>query len=696
MDTRSSVRQHRAFLHRRVLLVFLFSIALPGLYLSYVGLRSIVQEQELQRGLLAQSVARSLEFGIDRFEQRLEQSEEKVARNLLVSTSPFHPPTLDRVNTLQPWIEQVFVFDSLLNLRSPLPFVPEGLAQRGTPMKGNSFQTRIDSAERLELQRDYGAALSSYQQLLAEDLPFRGKITVNAYLARSAAAIGNQTIARRAYNAIIETDSTFLISQPIPYAAFAWLEIVDDLVKQGQMSAAAQKLMQFHQRLLDFYYRFSSDQHGYLLQKVHSQVGQLEKSPKLLSDVKSSLNSLAERELLFATTLGQAEAIESWLKRQKGMFYVQNSSGTVSHHSLLIGGRSTPVSLIVIDGPSSLHHVVALVIRPEEVRREFLSPGLQSGDLGDDFNITIRADSSEGARQMELVSSRMHRTAALFPSLVVSVSTERVSRIEILGVQTSLLSVGFGLLVVGVILLGIFIIYRDIHREEELSRMKSEFISNVSHELKTPIAAIRMLADNLQESRVTEETRKAEYYQLISKEGARLSHLIDNILDFSRIEEKRKSFLLEKHNISGVVSETVRQFESLMEGKSQTISTMIEEDLPEVLADPEALALALFNLLDNAVKYSERKTQIDVRVHKCDGAVCIEVEDRGVGISKKDQENIFEKFYRVQQTDGKKIPGSGIGLALVKEIVVAHKGRVELRSELGVGSTFRILLPIGG
>jgi signal transduction histidine kinase len=290
----------------------------------------------------------------------------------------------------------------------------------------------------------------------------------------------------------------------------------------------------------------------------------------------------------------------------------------------------------------------------------------------------------------------MHKTLPLFPSTLVSVSAGQASTVEFLGVRTSFLSTAFGLLLVGVVIFGIFILYHDIRREEELSRMKSEFISNVSHELKTPIAAIRMLSDNLRQSRVDEETRKMEYYQLISKESARLSHLIDNILDFSRVEGKRKRFQLERHDVSTIVTETVHQFTSLMEEQSHTIETSFGETIPEVLVDSDGLALALFNLLDNAAKYSPKESQIDVRVYKNGGSVCIEVSDRGVGIPKEDREKIFEKFYRVERHDTRRIPGSGIGLTLVREVAEAHKGRVELRSEQGAGSTFTIMLPTGG
>lgn len=691
-----SPRTIRVFLHRRIFLVFLFSIALPGVYIGYVGLRSLVQEQELQRGILVQSLERTLEFEIDKLERKLEQSEEGVARSLVASKSSLHLPALANFAASHTWIEEVFVFDSLLNLRGPLPFASKRFLGWTPLIREKSFRDKVDAAARFELQGDYNAAFSSYQQLLREDLSLKSKIVLNTYLARAAAAIGNQEVARRAYTAIIQADSTFTTTQPIPYAAFAWLEIVEDLVRQKKTNEALQKSLQFYQRLLEFYSHFSSDQHRYFLQKIHSHIASLTTSSALTDDLRNSLSGLEERERLLTRVFSRAGRIESWLQTQQAMLYAEDSLSRIHHHSLIIEGEFTPVSLVFINNPASAERCVVFVVRPEELENRFLLPALQSGDWAKDFIIAVRRDSLGAVSQQELISSKMHKTAVLFPSWEITVSSPKASTVEILGIHAPLLSIGFASLVIGIIALGIFIIYRDIRREEELSKMKSEFISNVSHELKTPIAAIRMLADNLRESRIESEARRMEYYQLISKEGARLSHLIENILDFSRIEERRKVFRLERHDLSQIVSDTVCQFKSLVEERAQTISIDVTEALSEVLVDPDAIALAVFNLLDNAVKYSERDTPICVRVRRSDNSLCIEVEDHGVGISKMDQEKIFEKFYRVHENEGKKIPGSGIGLTLVKEIAHVHNGQANVHSQLGVGSTFQILLPIGG
>lgn len=691
-----SPRTIKVFLRGRIFLVFLFSIALPGAYIGYVGLRSLGQEQELQRGVLVQSLKRTLDFEIEKLERKLEQSEEGVARSLVASRSRLHLPALADFAAPYPWIEEIFVFDSLLNLRGPPPFASPR-AMGSTPfIREQPVRDNVAAAAQLESQGDYKAAFSSYQKLLREDLSRITRIVLNTYLARAASTTGDQGAARRAYISIIQVDSMFTVAQPIPYAAFAWVEIAEDLVRQKKINEALEKYCQFYQRLLDFYPHFSPDQHRYFLEKVHAGISSLTASRTLTDDVRSALSALEKRELSLARVFSRAATIESWLRTRQAMLYATDSLSRINHHSLMIDGEFTPVSLVFLNKPASMERCVVFVVRPAELEKQFLLPALLSADWAKEFTIDVRRDSTGAVSQQELISSKMHKTAVLFPSREITVSSQKGSTVEFLGIRAPLLSIGFAILVIGIIALGIFIIYRDIRREGELSKMKSEFISNVSHELKTPIAAIRMLADNLRQSRVENEGRRMEYYELISKEGARLSHLIENILDFSRIEERKKSFRLERHNLSQIVSDTASQFKSLVEERAQTISVEAQEALPEILVDADAIALAVFNLLDNAVKYSKRDTPICVRVQRRDHSLCIEVEDHGAGIPKTEQEKIFEKFYRVHDNGGKKIPGSGIGLTLVREIAQAHNGQVNLQSQLGVGSTFQILLPIGG
>jgi signal transduction histidine kinase len=245
-----------------------------------------------------------------------------------------------------------------------------------------------------------------------------------------------------------------------------------------------------------------------------------------------------------------------------------------------------------------------------------------------------------------------------------------------------------------VLAFGVVFIIHDISREHELSRMKSEFISNVTHEIKTPIATIRSLAENVNEGWVSSKDQHKTYFRLIAQESERLGHLVKNTLDFSRMESGNKRFWMEESSPEVLIENTLHRFRILAEGRQVKVSCDMDKKLPIIRVDKDAIEQALLNLLDNAVKYSPAEKVVKVVVEPEGDYLKIAVSDRGTGIDKKDQTRLFEKFYRSEMNSCKKISGSGLGLTIVKEIVDAHGGKVKVESELKKGSTFTIYLPI--
>jgi signal transduction histidine kinase len=236
---------------------------------------------------------------------------------------------------------------------------------------------------------------------------------------------------------------------------------------------------------------------------------------------------------------------------------------------------------------------------------------------------------------------------------------------------------------------------RTASREMKLSQMKADFVSNVSHELRTPLASIRVLAELLNLGRVNQPDRVREYGAYIESEGRRLTQVINNILDFSRIESGRKLFQFESCDLKEVVDGTLEAFTVHLKQNGFTLSYEAPQSaLPKVVLDPDAIALALTNLLDNAIKYSGDVKEINVGVTQSDGFVAMAITDRGIGIAADEQEKIFEKFYRVSTGLVHDVKGSGLGLSLVKHIVVAHQGKITVRSKPGEGATFTIQLPV--
>ncbi|HJY85501.1 MAG TPA: HAMP domain-containing sensor histidine kinase, partial [Candidatus Acidoferrales bacterium] len=225
-------------------------------------------------------------------------------------------------------------------------------------------------------------------------------------------------------------------------------------------------------------------------------------------------------------------------------------------------------------------------------------------------------------------------------------------------------------------------------------RLKSDFVANVSHELRTPLSLIRLYAETLEMGRLTNPDKPQQYYRIIREESERLTALINNILDFSRIEAGRKEYDFRETDLPRLVRETLDAYRYQIDQNGFTFQEQIEDGLPPVRVDREAIARSLLNLINNAVKYSPQEKFLGVRLFRSGNEIKLQVADRGMGIPIHEQSKIFEKFYRVGDPLVHNTKGSGLGLSLVRHIVQAHGGNVSVESAPGKGSTFTIALPV--
>jgi signal transduction histidine kinase len=255
------------------------------------------------------------------------------------------------------------------------------------------------------------------------------------------------------------------------------------------------------------------------------------------------------------------------------------------------------------------------------------------------------------------------------------------------------INAGLLLLLGGALVVSLGLALRAADRMMRLSTMKTDFVSNVSHELRTPLASIRVFAELLRLGRVQTPDKVREYGEYIERESRRLSRLIENILDFSRIESGRKTYTFAPTDVHQVVEGVLQSFDVHLRHHGFTVRVVADRPLPEVLADADALGQAVHNLLDNAVKFSGEAHEIEVTLTGSAGEVTIAVRDHGVGIPRDEQAKIFDRFHRVSTGLVHEVKGSGLGLSLVQHIVTVHGGRVTVESEPGQGSTFTLHLP---
>lgn len=269
-------------------------------------------------------------------------------------------------------------------------------------------------------------------------------------------------------------------------------------------------------------------------------------------------------------------------------------------------------------------------------------------------------------------------------TIAVAVPTSTSSR------QDLLIAAAF---VLGLVLLATcYLAYRFVRRELDVAQMQSEFVAAVSHEFRSPITALIHLTDLLESGDPPSE-RRGLYYKALARETRRLRDMVENLLDFGRLEAGHYRYKPELLEASGFVRSIVDEFETQPSAAGHEIRFHGEQEGIAFTADPEAIRRAIWNLLDNAAKYSPSGTRIALDVSSKDGWVAMSVQDNGCGIAPEDRKKIFQKFVRGSSTGSEQPKGTGIGLAMTQAIVKAHHGRIVLESQPGAGSRFTILLP---
>jgi two-component system phosphate regulon sensor histidine kinase PhoR len=247
-----------------------------------------------------------------------------------------------------------------------------------------------------------------------------------------------------------------------------------------------------------------------------------------------------------------------------------------------------------------------------------------------------------------------------------------------------------------VLVAGMIFLAFAARNERRLNQLKSDFIATVSHELKTPLSLIRMFGEMLATERVTNDAKRRQYLEIIVRESERLTGLIENVLDFAKLERGKAAYEFRAANLGEIVSRGLDMFRYRLERETPRLTADIASDLPETELDDRAIQLLLFNLLDNALKYAGQSDEIVVRVRSTHRSVTLAVEDHGPGIPIEDKRRIFERFYRGKTAGTGGARGSGIGLALVDHIAQAHGGDVTVDDAVPHGTVFTVSIPVRG
>jgi signal transduction histidine kinase len=332
----------------------------------------------------------------------------------------------------------------------------------------------------------------------------------------------------------------------------------------------------------------------------------------------------------------------------------------------------TPISL-----QTGRETILFVSINPNWLSQVLPGAKIRSGIVGDAK--VIAAGTSEPGR----ITVRFR---TLFPFRELSMAPARET---FLASKSASLFTAVTVSVFVALFASVFLLLRDNWRQREVSRLRASFVSSVSHELKTPLAGIRLYSDMLLQKPHFAESERRDFYAHIGREAGRLTLLVEHVLEFSRIERGQRRYALTDSDLAVTIASVVDTHLLHWQAKGVEVRTDFSRDLPPVPHDPEAVYGAVFNLLDNAVKYSGASRLIETRLRACGGSVVFEVQDYGIGIPEGERDRIFEEFYRGR--DVAATGGCGLGLYLVRHIMDGHGGRVEVKSDPDKGSTFSLI-----
>jgi signal transduction histidine kinase len=638
---------------RRLLLIFSATVLVPGLILGVFGFRALQQERrEAERraretlDVVAESRGHQLEAELKDWQQAAEALAEG-ARNGSENPSPW--PARVRNAVAAPGSGVV-----LLGSREHAEAFPAGqllfeLSTSPEEDHGNGLSDLFREAESFELRtKQLDRAIPLYRQLTASTDP-RERVQALHALARTFMKAGQTEDALHTFH-LLEREPPVRIGL-FPSDLLALFQIAS-LEDEGARAADALRL---YRGLVEGRWRLDR-----LVYETYA-----ERARGWIPESAETLRLNAQEEQKKTLTL----AVERFLASPRP-FSVEDGTANLAFWN------SEPFAAIVLSSPYLQEHLL-----PKKDRKEFelalTAPGGQAlvgnvASAGETVGTYTLQNTSFPLR----VQVRPQDPATLYSG---------VNRQQ--NLYVAMLAVLLALLVLG----GYFTI-QTLKSELAVAQMKSDFVSTVSHEFRSPLAGINQLGEMLRDGRVPDENRRHEYYGMIVDETQRLRRLVENVLDFARIEDGRQQYRFEPVEPAKWLNEVAEDFQSQVAGRGFAVEAYIPKELPCIVADRETLTTAVHNLLDNAVKYSRDSNTVRLEARSNGDGLSISVCDCGVGIREEDRPRIFEKFYRGGGELSRQVKGVGLGLNLVQHIVAAHGGTIDVDSREGEGSTFTIHL----
>ena len=662
---------------RKIILYYALAVVLPGIVLGYLAYRGIRNDQALRE----KENLRRLELNSQAFFNEIDTSFVQFINKHTVDTM------LSGAGKSDPSVLVFFVKDSsgskklithqLLYLPSELLIIdPEKSIQ----------SVNLKEGQRLEFAENrFSDALKFYQDKILKTTTSEEKIQALVASARLYNKMNQPERAKGIYHELRKNYCGSLLNGQIPVGLVASLEILKIIKGEGGNDETRNNSSQCLELLLHPPCEYNEDQFN-MFYKSFKEI--IPENDPVIDSLFQQLDDQRARTDYLIRIL-----IEPELAFSNVNDHLIDSKNEICSKSV----NSTDLTAVFISWNKNNDTQTGLVIDFPAYLKSLSEKLINK--LNPDSSINIKIKDDDG----KLIFSKVLKKETSYLSFPFP---ENLPKWELLlsenkpGFMATLFRTGSGIYLFVFILIALFMILGfafimyTLNVELRLNKLKSEFISNVSHELKSPLTSIRMMTEMLHHNRVQTEERKSAYYSAMLEESEHLSHLIDNILDFSRMDDDRKKYDFAKLDLNELILKFLESTKDRLAESDFEIRYNRTDRVPLIPADKDAILQVIYNLVDNAIKFSGKSRQIGITLISKDNELQLCVEDYGIGIPVKDQEKIFDRFYRGTEPQRLGIKGSGIGLTIVKKITEAHKGHLTLESRPGLGSTFCVHLPI--
>jgi len=689
----------------KILFVAFILVLLPGAIISYLSLQSIRQKAENLRTTYSGTV--------DLVRDKLENEVERLQSNLLNNVIE-QPPGPVNADSLEKWISKgesenpafkhMFLVNNDRGIITSFVSLGWNNIPGSQPSMNPDATTFFNMAENAEyISKDYPESIKLYREALAIASSSWERALILSRTGRCFFKQGNYKKAIQEYEKIIKLGNNEITIGNVPARVVALSQIADSYEALGAYDEQYNATIELYKLLLDRPWDLSGGDYIYYLtsatdkiRTANSKTSEDNPGDTKIKDLLSREETLLEeirfirfvdREILPEIETGLRQRSSSELQSISTSREINNSIFKLSYFKLPATFQDHQLQIMgyQFDDDYILSSMFPGILDSVELGKDVLV-----GILGGNDSLMYIQQNIPLHRY--LVAENFSRQftdwkVALFDPMGRSIE-------QITGKEKLLYLILFAA-IIAVMLIGIILMVRTVIHESEISRLKSEFVSNVSHELKTPLALIRMFGETLDSGMVKDEKDRRKFYSIIRKESERLTHLINNVLDFSRMDAGVKEYNFQEDDLVEAVRSSLEAYKYQISDSGFNIENELPGEPVILKIDRDAISQVLLNLLNNAVKYSDEEKYIKVKVWKNSGFAMFSVTDHGVGISKEEMKKIFDKFYRVSTTGTKETRGSGLGLTLAQHIVEAHGGTIKVESEVGNGSIFTVSIPLG-